>query len=498
MKATDQSVTQRFSSRAGLLLSALGIAVGTGNIWRFPRIAAQMGGEQGAGALILAWVIFLFLWSIPLIITEYLIGRRYRLGVVGSFVKGMGRRFAWMGAFVAFVATAISFFYAVIVGWAMYYFVRMLFFPLPVDHDSSMIIWDQFQASWWPFGLHFLALAAGGLVIWKGIRSIEKVNMVLIPVLLLIIIYAVIRAISLPGASQGIAYLFRVDWPQLREPALWLQALTQNAWDTGAGWGLFLTYAAYMQVKHGTVKNAFITGLGNNMISLLMAIMIFGTVFSVMQFGLGYTDQQTLEVMQTSGPASTGLTFVWMPQLFARMDAGGLLAIFFFLGLAFAGFSSLISMLELAARTLIDRGLPRKKAVLIVISFVYLLGIPSALSLEVLSNQDFVWGLGLMISGVFIALFAMKVGLEELKSRLHQASNDWPLGKWWNALIRFFIPVAGMILLVWWMSLTITVFAPQDWYNPLNPFSLMTVVGQWGVVILLLVLFNRKIARLFN
>ncbi|MBW6499734.1 MAG: hypothetical protein K0B09_15215, partial [Bacteroidales bacterium] len=123
----DSSVQQRFSTRAGLLLSALGIAVGTGNIWRFPRIAAQNGGDEGAGALILAWIIFLFLWSVPLIIAEYLIGRKYRFGVVGSFVKGMGKRFAWMGAFVVFVATAISFFYAIIVGWALYYFFQMLF-----------------------------------------------------------------------------------------------------------------------------------------------------------------------------------------------------------------------------------------------------------------------------------------------------------------------------------------------------------------------------------
>ncbi len=114
--AADLSTQQRFISRIGLLLSALGIAVGTGNSWRFPRIAAQNGGDEGAGALILAWIIFLFLWSIPLIIADYYIGRKFRYGVVGSFAKGIGQRFAWMGGFIAFVATAIGFFYAVIVG----------------------------------------------------------------------------------------------------------------------------------------------------------------------------------------------------------------------------------------------------------------------------------------------------------------------------------------------------------------------------------------------
>ena len=94
---------QRFSSRIGLLLSVLGIAVGTGNIWRFPRICAQNGGDEGAGAFLVAWIIFLFTWSIPLIIAEYALGRQGRQGVVGTFVRVAGERLAWMGGFVALV-----------------------------------------------------------------------------------------------------------------------------------------------------------------------------------------------------------------------------------------------------------------------------------------------------------------------------------------------------------------------------------------------------------
>src|SRR4030043_1803457 len=94
----DNSVNQRFSSRLGLILSALGIAVGTGNIWRFPRIAAQSGGETGAGAFLIAWFSFLFLWSIPLIIAEYASGREHRSCVVGRFLKSMGARFTWIGS----------------------------------------------------------------------------------------------------------------------------------------------------------------------------------------------------------------------------------------------------------------------------------------------------------------------------------------------------------------------------------------------------------------
>jgi neurotransmitter:Na+ symporter, NSS family len=490
----DQSTQQRFTSRIGLLLSTLGIAVGTGNIWRFPRIAAQSGGEEGAGALILAWAIFLLLWSIPLIIAEYMIGRKFRSGVVASFVKGAGERFAWMGSFVAFVATAISFFYAVIVGWAIFYFYRMLFFPLPQDNQASVQVWEHFQGSPLPFLFHLLAVAAGVLAIRKGVRSIERINKILIPVLILIILGSVIRSLFLPGAFSGVTYLFSIDWSQLKTPEIWLQALTQNAWDTGAGWGLFLCYAAYMQSKHGIVKNAFITGFGNNLISLIMAIMIFGTVFSVMQTGLGMNNSEVLEVMKTSGPASTGLTFIWMPQLFASIPGGRILAILFFLGLSFAGFSSLISMLELTSRTLVDKGFSRRNAVLFTGVVVYLLGVPSAMSLNVLSNQDFVWGLGLMLSGVFISIFIIRHGIQNIRTSTININGDFPLGKWWNFLITYFVPLAGFILLGWWLWLSFTQFTPGEWYNPFAGFSPMTVALQWGVVIVIFVLFNKKIA----
>ena len=136
-KKIDKSTDQRFSSRLGLVLSALGVAVGTGNIWRFPRIAAQSGGETGAGAFLIAWVCFLFLWSIPLIIAEYASGRKYRSGVLGVFMKSMGTRFTWIGGFVTFVPLAITFFYSVVVGWCIYYFAYMSFHPLPENFETA-------------------------------------------------------------------------------------------------------------------------------------------------------------------------------------------------------------------------------------------------------------------------------------------------------------------------------------------------------------------------
>jgi NSS family neurotransmitter:Na+ symporter len=490
-KRLDQSVHQRFSTRLALLLSAIGIAVGTGNIWRFPRIAAQNGGVEGAGALIIAWLIFLFIWSIPLIITEYVLGRKFRYGVVGNFIQGAGKKYAWMGGFVAVVATAIALFYAVIVGWAMYFLLYFIFNPLPDSAGTAADIWNGFQQSNMPYMVHALAVLLGGLAIWKGIKSIEKVNSILIPTLIVIILFAFIKAIFLPGAMEGISYLFRPEWKQLLQPEIWLQALTQNAWDTGAGWGLFLTYAAYMRTEHGIVKNAFITGIGNNTISILMAIVIFSTVFSVLQFHAGYTDAQVLEVMKTSGPASTGLTFMWLPQLFAKMQLGRLIAILFFLGLTFAGFSSLISMFELTTRIFVDMGFRRKKVIPLMLIIIYLAGIPSAMNLDFLSNQDYVWGIGLIISGVFIALFASKHGIKNLRDEFFSTDRDWIPGKWWDYIIRYFIPLASIILILWWLFISATVLAPDKWYHPFNPFSVMTCLFQWGIVIVLLIMLNR-------
>ena len=213
-----------------------------------------------------------------------------------------------MGGFVGLVTTAITFYYSVVVGWCIYYFIQMLFQPLPQTTEASWSLWNNYQASALPLLFHGMAMAVGAMAIWRGVSSIEKVNKVLIPTLLAIVVLSVIRALTLPGAWNGVAYLFTPQWSQLSNPKLWLEALTQNAWDTGAGWGLFLTYAIYIRRRYGIVKNAFITAIGNNVVSLLAALMVFGTVFSILGME-GKTNGEILGIMKESGPAATGLTF---------------------------------------------------------------------------------------------------------------------------------------------------------------------------------------------
>src|SRR5699024_3951661 len=127
----SQANKNQFSSRLGMILSVLGIAVGTGNFWRFPRIAAVTASDTGAGAFIIAWACCLILFSIPLIIIEYGIGLNGRKGVVGSFIKLIGKKYAWMGSFIALVTSAIMFYYSVITGWSLYYLLQSIFSALP-------------------------------------------------------------------------------------------------------------------------------------------------------------------------------------------------------------------------------------------------------------------------------------------------------------------------------------------------------------------------------
>lgn len=490
----DNSTTERFS-RIGLILSVLGIAVGTGNIWRFPRIAALQGTEEGSGAFLFAWVIALMLWSIPLIIAEYAIGRHGRQGTVGSFIKLIGKKFAWMGAFVGFVAMAIMFYYSVVAGWCLYYLIQSAGTPLPESLEAAGATWDEFQLSGLPALFHAVAIFGGGYIVLKGIKSIEKVNMVLIPALLVILILSAIRALTLPGSFEGVKFLFTPDWATLAQPRIWLEALTQNAWDTGAGWGLILSYAAYMRFRDNVTISAIQTGVGNNLVSLLAAVIIFSTVFAML--GSTMTNSEIIEVMQTSGPASTGLTFIWMPQLFMEMPGGRIFAVLFFLGLSFAAFSSLIAMIELASRLFIDMGISRKKAVTFICSIGFVLGLPSALSLDFFANQDFVWGLGLMISGAFIAFSCVKFDVFKFRTTLINTSDqDFTLGRWWDFVIKYVVPVEVVILLGWWIFQSAFQFAPDAWYNPFNPFSVATCFVQWGLLVSLLLMYNRKLAEL--
>jgi len=202
---------ERFS-KLGFILSGLGMAIGTGNIWRFPRVITQNGG----GAFIIPWLIFLFIWCLPLLAIEIAIGRNFRKGVLSSFKEGMGERYTWLGAFVAWVSTAILFYYSVVVGWCIKYILATIFNYKELSNSQSF--WLSFTSGYQPLLFNALSLLIGGLVIIAGVSSgIEKVNKILIPSLFIILIGGVIRSFTLPGAIKGFDFLFSPNFSLLKD-----------------------------------------------------------------------------------------------------------------------------------------------------------------------------------------------------------------------------------------------------------------------------------------
>jgi len=476
---------ETFSSRWALLVSILGIAVGTGNIWRFSRIVAQNGG----GSFLIPWIIFLFIWSVPLIILEFTIGKYTRKGPVGAFVHLAGEKYAWMGAFMVIVSIAIMFYYSVVTGWCIKYLTAIFTDNLLLVNDYNLY-WNNFSSSFQPVIFHFISMLISAFVVFRGVKSgIEKVSRLLVPSLVMILVLLFIRALMLPGSINGLDFFFKPDLKLLLNHKVWIQALTQNAWDTGAGWGLILVYAAYAQKKEDTTINGAIVAFGNNSISLLAGMTIFMTVFAL-------TTGDALKEITTSGPANTGLTFISLPNLFRHMPGGffvqNLFTFLFFLALSFAALTSLISLVELATKTLIDFGLERKRSILIVLISGLLLGLPSSLNLRFLINQDWVWGVALILSGGFLAFAVLKFGVNKFREKiLNDEFSEIKFGKWFNFLIKFIIPFQAVVLLIWWISSSFN--WEKEWYNPFKPESAGTAIFQWLVVILILLMVNKKI-----
>jgi len=476
-----------FSSRWALIIASIGIAVGTGNIWRFSRIVAQNGG----GSFLIPWVIFLLIWSVPLLIAEFAIGKSARMGPVGAIAKTAGKKFGWMGAYIVFVSAAIMFYYSVVTGWCMRYFYSAVSGNL-FSTTEHLTYWNEFTSGYQPLLFHIVAMVLVALVVFRGItKGVEKVTKFLVPSLLVILLLLFIRAVTLPNAFEGIKYFFTPDMNVILDYKVWLNALTQNAWDTGAGWGLILTYAIYMKKREDISLNAALIGFGNNTISILAGITIFSTVFAL-------SSVDAMQQVSQSGPANTGLTFIYLPLLFSRISESNLVntifASLFFLGLFFAAFTSLISMVELSTRTLIDTGLKRKKALVIVASLAILLGIPSAIDLKFLANQDWVWGVGLILSGAFISFSIIRYGVDKFRTEIINGfGSDIKIGKWYNYMIGVLIPLQVVVLVSWWLISSIS--WDPEWWNPFHSENFGTVIFQWAIVLLILIFMNKFLVR---
>ncbi|MBN2290604.1 MAG: sodium-dependent transporter [Candidatus Glassbacteria bacterium] len=477
-----------FSSRWAMLATALGIAIGTGNIWRFPRVAAANGG----GVFILLWMVFLFLWSIPLLTAESAIGRWSRKGTLGSFQALAGRSGLWMGGFVALVTTGIMSYYSVVTGWCFKYFSSSL--TGAVNAGTGPEYWHDFAGSAQAEAFHLAAALVTGLIVVLGVRiGIERTARVFIPVLGAILVYATLRALFLPGSFEGVKFLFHFDPADFTRPRIYLEALSQSAWSTGAGWGLLLTYSVYSRSSEPVVGNSLIMGLGNNTASLLAALAVIPTVFALLPAG------EAVQVAQATGENSTGLTFIWIPRLLGGTGGGQLMLALFFLALSLAALSSLISMFELAVRNLIDLGLRRRSATAAVAAFIALAGSPSALNSTFFDNQDWVWGLGLLVNGLFFCLAVNRFGAGRFREQMVniRSSKDIRLGKVFEPLISRVIPFQFVLLLGWWFYRSVG-WDPANWWNPFSTFSIGSCLAQWGLAAVLMIVLAPRLAGLLG
>lgn len=473
------AANEEFSSRWGILLTAIGMAVGTGNIWRFPRVAAENGG----GSFLIPWVIFLFAWAIPLLLAEFALGKTTRRGPAGAVGTLVGERYNWMGAFVGLVTCFITFYYSVVTGWCLKYFTISLGTVFSAENAGTY--WERFTGDpIQPILFHAMALVAGCLIIYRGVvRGIERTNRILIPALFLLLIVAAIRAVTLPGATKGLAYLFTPKWAELGNYRVWLAALTQSAWSTGAGWGLVTTYGVYFRKKDTFTLTTFTTAFGNNSASLLAGIAVMCTVFAILP------DDQARTAL---GAGNEGLTFIWMPQLFSSMTGGRVFLPVFFLALSFAAISSLIAMLEMASRMMMDLGMSRARAVPTVGVVAFVLGLPSAWYMGFFKNQDWVWGIGLMVSGFFISLAVIRFGAKRFREMLLNTEDEkHPIGRWFVWVISILVPLEFLAMIVWWFYQSATVFDPEGWWKLTSESSVGTAVIQIVLLAVALFLTNR-------
>jgi neurotransmitter:Na+ symporter, NSS family len=471
----------QWGSRLAIVVAAVAMAVGTGNVWRFPRVAAEYGG----GAFMIALTVGLVIWAIPLLMSEFLMGTRSRLGNIGAFRDFMGPRHTWAGAFMVCVTAGIMFYYAVVAGWCIRYFAAAATGGIEPGIDG-LAHWEAFISS--PaetVGFHALAVLLAAAVVYRGIRGgLEQVLKIALPALLVIIVVLTVRAVTLPGAAEGLRYLFVPEWSQLASARLWLEAFTQVAWSTGAGWGLMMVYAVYARQREDIAVNSGIIAISDVLVGFFAASLILGTLFA-----MAPSAELAHEAL---GAGNVGLTFIHVVELLATMPGAAVLSPLFFLALALAGLSSLIAMFELGTTNLMNLGMTRRRAAVVIGAAAFALGVPSALWVEFLDNQDWVWGVGLLVSGLLTALAILKYGVEKARAEINETS-DVHVGRWWSACIAL-VPLVFLAIFGWWIYQSIAAH-PKTWWHPFETFSTGTLIAQWGLVLIVVLLLGRLLAR---
>lgn len=437
------SSRDQFTTKIGFILAAAGSAIGLGAIWKFP----YMAGTNGGSVFILLFILCTFLIGLPVLIAEFMIGRRGQKDAVTSFKEqAPGTPWYLIGWGGMIIAGLILSFYSVVGGWILSYLGRA--FTLQLNNPGSNINYaDLFNDI---ISNPLEAVLVQGLfmlltvtIVSAGIKGgIEKASTWMMPLLFIFFIVLVIRSLTLDGAMEGVKFMFVPDWSYLNAETF-LRALGQAFFSLSVGIAVMITYSSYLSKSEKIGNSAINVASMNIIISLLAGLVIFPAVFA-----LGYTPDQ--------GP---GLVFIILPAVFEQLPLGGLFLTIFFVLLLFATVTSSISMLEIVVAIAIgDKPEKRKKIAWIGGIIIFIIGIPSALSFGILSDVkildrsifDFVDfltnSIGMPIGALLISIFAGYYYTKDI-SRKELASSNLMFNIWYYS-IRYVSPIAILIIFI--------------------------------------------------
>ncbi len=439
----------QWGSRLAFVFAAAGSAIGLGNIWRFPYTA----GENGGGAFVLVYLFFVALICLPVLFAELAIGRATQRNPVGAF-RALAKQswWSWVGGLGVITGFGILAFYSVVAGWTLAYLFKAVTgaFSTPVTAgDSTLLFGELIGNPGIAIGLTGLFLFLTVVVVRGGVAGgIERTTKVLMPVLLLILLILAARSLTLPGAWEGLVYLFKPDFDKLTLRVI-MGALGQALFSLSLGMGAMITYGSYLAKKEDIVSAGVSVAAFDTLIAVLAGIIIFPALFSA-------------GVRPDAGP---GLVFVVLPTIFGTLPAGSLFAFAFYLLLAIAALTSTISLLEVVVSYLVDeRGWTRNRSAWLVGLGCFVIAIPSALSqggseiftsflgegLDFLSVQSIIWGnYSLSLGALLVCTFAgWAWGWTRMRASLEEGGHRLPLSAVVGFLVRYVCPIAIALILL--------------------------------------------------
>lgn len=469
-----------WDNRTAFVLAAIGSAIGLGNIWRFPYICYKYGG----GAFLIPFFVALLTAGIPLLILEFSIGHRMIGSAPLSFSK-ISKKLEWLGWFALLVGFGIVCYYAVVMAWSAKYLIHS--FTLAWGTETKAFFFDEvlslsggvFEVGsprlWILISLLFCWVCIV-FATWKGVKTVGKVVYVTVILPWILVIIFVIRGVTLPGAIDGISYYLTPNFKALLDPEVWHAAYSQIFFTLTVGFGVMIAYASFLPRKSDIVNNALLISLANCATSYVAGF----AVFSVLGY-YSHVSGSTVANVMSSGPE---LVFVTFPTIINHLPFAKFFGIFFFLMLLTLGIDSAFSLTEAIVAGVRDKFRWSQRATNITIAgMAFIIGIifTTRSGLYWLDIVDyFMNNFGLFVVGLLEAIFIGYIyGADKLRKYANDLS-ELAVGRWWDFLIRYFVPFISLILLIY--TLKERLFAPYGGYPRIAEF-----LGGWLVIIIFVV-----------